>query len=98
MNQDVTEFQFAYVAYASVCDASEDQTDPTLLHYASAITEQKKYWGLLTQKIDRFQTSCAKGAKHVTSYNDTSVYMGLKLLNGSLQNDEAEGNDDATKH
>ena len=43
------------------------------------------------------QTGCEKGAKHVTSYNDTSVYMGLKLLKGSLQNDEADGNDDATK-
>ena len=28
------------------------QTDPTLLRYASAITEQKKCWKL----IDRFQT------------------------------------------
>ena len=32
------------------------QTDPTLLRYASAITEQKKCWELLTEKFDRFQT------------------------------------------
>ena len=33
------------------------QTDPTLLRYASAITEQKKCWELLAEKFDRFQTS-----------------------------------------
>ena len=27
------------------------QTDPTLLHYASAITEQKKCWELLAEKV-----------------------------------------------
>ena len=32
------------------------QTDPTLLCYASAITEQKKCWELLAEKFDRFQT------------------------------------------
>ena len=32
------------------------QMDPTLLHYASAITEQKKRWDLLPQKVDWFQT------------------------------------------
>ena len=32
------------------------QTDPTLLQYASAITEQKKCWDLLAQTFDRFQT------------------------------------------
>ena len=47
------------------------QTDPTLLRYASAITEQKKCWELLAEKFDRFQTlrnniqqhatECAKG-------------------------------------
>ena len=30
------------------------QTDPTLLRYASAITEQKKCWELLAEKFDRF--------------------------------------------
>ena len=32
------------------------QTNPTLLRYASAITEQKKCWELLAEKFDRFQT------------------------------------------
>ena len=32
------------------------QTDPTLLRYASAITEQRKCWELLAEKFDRFQT------------------------------------------
>ena len=32
------------------------QTDPTLLRYTSAITEQRKCWELLAEKIDRFQT------------------------------------------
>ena len=32
------------------------QTDPTLLRDASAITEQKKYWELLAENFDRFQT------------------------------------------
>ena len=31
------------------------QTDPTLLRYASAITEQKKCWELLVQTFDWFQ-------------------------------------------
>ena len=53
------------------------QTDPTLLRYASAITEQKKCWELLAEKFDRFQTlrniqqyatGCANGRnmKHPT--------------------------------
>ena len=32
------------------------QTDPTLLCYASAITEQRKCWELLAQNFYRFQT------------------------------------------
>ena len=32
------------------------QTDPTLLRYALAITEQKKCWELLAEKFDWFQT------------------------------------------
>ena len=32
------------------------ETDPTLLRYASVITEQKKCWELLAEKFDRFQT------------------------------------------
>ena len=34
------------------------QTDPTLLCYASAITEQENCWELLAEKFDRFQTLC----------------------------------------
>ena len=30
------------------------QTDPTLLHYVSAIAEQKKCWELLAKTFDRF--------------------------------------------
>ena len=35
------------------------QTDPTLLHYASAITEEKKCWKLLVQKLLRVVRSCS---------------------------------------
>ena len=63
------------------------QTDPTLLRYASAITEQKKCWELLAEKFDRFQTlrnntqqhptTCnmvCKRTKHVTSNNVGSCW------------------------
>ena len=66
------------------------QTDPTLLRYASAITEQKKCWELLAEKFDRFQTlrnntqhhptTCTrvwKRTQHVTSNNVASVCTGL---------------------
>ena len=59
------------------------QTDPTLLRYASAITEQKKCWELLAEKFDRFQTlrnniqqyatGCAK-TQDVTSINVGSCW------------------------
>ena len=42
------------------------QTDPTLLHYASAITEQKKCWELLAEKFDRFQTLHTNTQQHAT--------------------------------
>ena len=42
------------------------QTDPTLLRYASAITEQKKCWELLTEKFDRFQTLRNNIQQHAT--------------------------------
>ena len=42
------------------------QTDPTLLHYASAITEQKKCRELLAEKFDRFQTLCNNSQQHAT--------------------------------
>ena len=64
------------------------QTDPTLLRYASGITEQKKCWELLAEKFDRFQTlrnntqqhptTCnkVKRTQHVTSNNVVSVCTG----------------------
>ena len=67
------------------------QTDPTLLRYASAITEQKKCWELLAVTFDRFQTlrnnteqhptTCnrvCKQTQHVTSNNIASVCTGLQ--------------------
>ena len=42
------------------------QTDPTLLRYASAITEQKKCWELLAEKFDRFQTLRNNTQQHPT--------------------------------
>ena len=59
------------------------QTDPTLLPYASAITEQKKCWELLARKFDRFQTLCnnlqqhAKRAQHVTSNKIVSCWLTM---------------------
>ena len=59
------------------------QTDPTLLRYASAITEQKKCWELLAEKFDRFQTlgnntqqhpTTCKRTQHVTSNNVWSCW------------------------
>ena len=37
-------------------DGRAVQMDPTLLRYALVITEQKKWWVLLPEKFDRFQT------------------------------------------
>ena len=42
------------------------KTDPTLLRYASAITEQKKCWELLAEKFDRFQTLRNNSQQHAT--------------------------------
>ena len=52
------------------------ETDPTLLRYASAITEQKKCWELLAEKFDRFQTlrRVCKRTQHVTSNNVGSCW------------------------
>ena len=46
------------------------QTDPTLLGYASAITEQKKCWELLAEKFDRFQTLRNNTQQHATTSNN----------------------------
>ena len=66
------------------------QTDPTLLRYASAITEQKKCWELLAEKFDLFQTlrnntqqypkTCnrvCKGTQHVTFNNVGSCWSTM---------------------
>ena len=66
------------------------QTDPTLLRYASAITEQKKCWELLAEKCDWFQTlrnntqqhptTCSRVCKrtqHVTSNNVGSCWSTM---------------------
>ena len=45
---------------------------PTLLRYASVITEQKKCWDLLAQTFDRFQTLCNDSQQHVTTCNRVS--------------------------
>ena len=45
------------------------QTDPTLLRYASAITEQKKCWELLAEKFDRFQTLRNNTQQHSATCN-----------------------------
>ena len=45
------------------------QTDPTLVRYASAITEQKKCWELLAEKFDRFQTLRNNTQQHPTTCN-----------------------------
>ena len=63
------------------------QTDPTLLHYTSAITEQKKCSELLAEKFDQFQTlgnntqqhpticnRVCKRTQHVTSSNVESCW------------------------
>ena len=42
------------------------QTDPTLLRYASAITEQKKCWELLAEKFDRLQILRNNMQQHAT--------------------------------
>ena len=46
------------------------QTEPTLLRYASAITEQKKCWELLTEKFDRIQTLRNNMQQHATTCNN----------------------------
>ena len=42
------------------------QTDPTLLRYVSAITEQKKRWELLAKKSDQFPALRDNTQQHIT--------------------------------
>ena len=43
------------------------QTDPTLLRYASGITEQKKCWELLAEKFDRLKL-CATTRNNIQQH------------------------------
>ena len=45
------------------------KTVPTLLFYFAVITEQKKYWELLAQKFDQFQTLHNNSQQHSTTCN-----------------------------
>ena len=45
------------------------QTDPTLLRYASTITELKKCREMLSQKFDRSQTLHKNSQQHATTRN-----------------------------
>ena len=56
------------------------QTNPTLLRYASAITEQKKYWELLAEKFDRFQTLRNNTQQHPRTCNRVCKRTFLLLL------------------
>ena len=49
------------------------QTDPTLLRYASVITEQKKCWESLAQKFYRFQTLHNNSPLHATGSADRAA-------------------------
>ena len=79
-------------------DGRAVQTDPILLRYASAITEQKKCWDLLAENgfkllhnnTQQHPTTCngmCKRTQHVTSNNVAAVCTGLKSkLLGCLAN------------
>ena len=54
------------------------QTDPTLLRYASAITEQKKCSELPAQTFDRFQTP-NKTQQHATGCANGSNIVALRF-------------------
>ena len=54
------------------------QTDPTLLRYASLITERKRCWELLVRKFVRFQTlrnNSYKPTQHVTLNNVVCAWV-----------------------
>ena len=67
------------------------QTDPTLLRYASAITEQTKGWELLAQKFDRFQTLRNNSQQHANNMQQgvrrtqtCNTQQCWKLLNNNV--------------
>ena len=60
------------------------QTDPTLLRYASAITEQKKCWELLAEKFDRFQTLRNNMQQRVQTDATYNIHQCCVRLHGAL--------------
>ena len=56
------------------------QTDPALLRYASAITEQKKCWELLAEKFDRFQTLRNNMQQEVQTDTTCNIQQCWELL------------------
>ena len=62
------------------------QTDPTLLRYASAITEQKKCWELLAKKFDRFQTLRNNMQQGVQTEATSNIQQRCVRLHGALNN------------
>ena len=56
------------------------QTNPTLLRYASAITEQNKCWELLAEKFDWFQTLRNNTQQGVQTDATSNIQQCWKLL------------------
>ena len=53
------------------------QTDPTLLRYVSAFTEQKKCWELLAEKFDRFKL-CATTRNNIQQGVQTDATCNIQ--------------------
>ena len=61
------------------------QTDPTLLRYASTITEQKKCWELFAQKFNPFQTSRYSMQKSVQTDATCNTQQCCVRLHGAMR-------------
>ena len=61
------------------------QTDPTLLRYASTITEQKKCWELFAQKFNPFQTSRYSMQKSVQTDATCNTQQCWVRLHGAMR-------------
>ena len=61
------------------------QTDPTLLRYSLAIKEQKKYWELLAEKFDWFQTLCNNMQQGVQTDATCNIQQCCVRLHGALE-------------
>ena len=61
------------------------QTDPTLLCYASTITEQKKCWELFAQKFNSFQTSRYSMQKSVQTDATCNTQQWCVRLHGAMR-------------